>query len=143
MAITVLEIRTPGRGLVEVTDEVRRIVDRSGVREGLVVLFLQHTSASLVIHENAAPSAAADLEAYFDRLVPDGDPSYRHSAEGPDDMPAHIRTVLTRTSESIPVAEGRLLLGTWQGVFVFEHRRSPQRRRLVVQVLPAASPKEE
>ncbi len=138
MSVTAIEIRTPGRALVEVTDEVRRLVRTSGVREGLCCLFLRHTSASLVIHENADPSATSDLLAFFERLVPDGDPAYAHTAEGPDDMPAHLRTVLTRSAEVVPITDGELALGRWQGLFVFEHRRSPQRRRLLIQILAAA-----
>ncbi len=126
---------TPQRaGLLEITDEVAEVVSEAGVRAGLCHLFVQHTSASLVIQENADPSARADLEAYFARLAPEGDPAYTHTTEGPDDMPAHLRAALTHTSETVPVVEGRLGLGTWQGIYLFEHRRRPSRRRVVVTV---------
>ena len=130
-----LEIRTPGRGLHEVTDEVAAVVARSGVATGLCVVFCPHTSASLVLTENAAPSARADLLAWLARIAPDGDPRYAHDAEGDDDMAAHLRSAVTRSSETIPVAGGRLGLGTWQGIFLAEHRTAPHRRRLVVHVL--------
>jgi secondary thiamine-phosphate synthase enzyme len=129
-----LDVATKGRGLVEVTDEVGRVVERSGVRTGLCVVFCAHTSASLAILENASPDAARDFLAWLGRLAPDGDPRYTHDAEGPDDMPAHLRSAITRTSEAIPVADGRLALGTWQGVFLVEHRLAPHRRRLRVHV---------
>lgn len=130
-----LEIRTPGRGLHEVTDEVAAVVARSGVTTGLCVVFCPHTSASLVLTENADPSARADLLAWLARIAPDGDPRYAHDAEGDDDMAAHLRSAVTRSSETIPVAGGRLGLGTWQGIFLAEHRTAPHRRRLVVHVL--------
>ena len=130
-----LEIRTPGRGLHEVTDEVAAVVARSGVATGLCVVFCPHTSASLVLTENADPSARADLLAWLARIAPDGDPRYAHDAEGDDDMAAHLRSAVTRSSETIPVTGGRLALGTWQGIFLAEHRTSPHRRRLVVHVL--------
>lgn len=129
-----LELRTPGRGLHEVTGEVAAVVARSGVETGLCVVFCPHTSASLVLSENADPSARADLLAWLSRLAPDGDPRYAHDAEGDDDMAAHLRSAVTRSSETIPVAGGRLALGTWQGIFLAEHRTSPHRRRLVVHV---------
>ncbi len=128
-----LEVRTR-RGLNEVTQEVVAVVGRAGVRTGLCTVFIRHTSASLVIQENAAPSAARDLETFMTRLAPDGDARYTHTSEGPDDMPAHIRAAVTKTSESIPVVDGRLALGTWQGLLVFEHRSRPHTRRLVVHV---------
>ena len=127
-----LEVRTSGRGLRNITRDVAAVVQRSGQRAGNVVVFCQHTSCSLVMMENAAPSAQRDLEAYFERLAPDGDPRYSHDAEGPDDMTAHLRMALTRTSETIPFADGRLLLGTWQGIFLWEHRTAPHRRTLIV-----------
>lgn len=130
-----LEIRTPGRGLHEVTDEVAAVVARSGVATGLCIVFCPHTSASLVLTENADPSARADLLAWLARIAPDGDPRYAHDAEGDDDMAAHLRSAVTRSSETIPVAGGRLGLGTWQGIFLAEHRTAPHRRRLVVHVL--------
>ncbi len=129
-----LELKTPGRGLHEVTDEVAAVVAASGVATGLCVVFCPHTSASLVLQENADPSARADLLAWLARLAPDGDPRYRHDAEGDDDMAAHLRSSVTRSSETIPVSGGRLALGTWQGLFLAEHRTAPHRRRLVVHV---------
>ena len=129
-----LEVATPGRDLVDVTREVAGVVGRSGVTSGLCVVFCQHTSASLVIQENADPTARADLLAWLERLAPDGDPRYRHDAEGPDDMPAHLRAAVTKTSETIPVVGGRLGLGTWQGLYLAEHRQHGHRRRLVVHV---------
>jgi len=123
------------RGLVDVTREVQRIVLASAVSEGLCTVFLRHTSASLVIQENADPAVCHDLERFLSRLVPDGDPLFTHVAEGDDDMPAHVKTALTRSSESIPVQDGVLALGTWQGIYVWEHRDGRHRRELVVQVL--------
>jgi secondary thiamine-phosphate synthase enzyme len=131
----ILELRTSGRGLREITREVAAMVKRSGLRTGNAVVFCQHTSSSLVIMENADPTAIADLESYLERLAPDGDRRYTHDAEGPDDMSAHLRMTLTRTSETIPFAEGRLLLGTWQGIFLWEHRTSPHTRSIVVSVV--------
>lgn len=130
----VLEVAPRGRGLLEITAEVAEVVVAAGVRAGLCHLFVQHTSASLLIQENADPSARADLEAFFARLAPEGDPAYTHTAEGVDDMPAHLRAALTQVSEQVPVVSGRLALGTWQGIYLFEHRRRPGRRRVVVTV---------
>jgi secondary thiamine-phosphate synthase enzyme len=130
----ILEVPTPGRGLHDVTSRVAAEVARSGVADGLCHLFLQHTSASLLITENADPDVLADLLAWFARQAPDGDPRYLHDAEGPDDMSAHIRAAITPTSLVIPVLGGRLALGTWQGIYLFEHRTSPHRRRIVVTV---------
>ncbi|AFE03886.1 hypothetical protein COCOR_01127 [Corallococcus coralloides DSM 2259] len=130
-----LTVSTRGRGLVDITGEVRKAVKGTGIREGLCTLFLHHTSASLIIGENADPVVQRDLEAFFSRLVKDGDPLFQHDAEGPDDMPAHVRTVLTQVSLSIPVKDGEADLGTWQGVYVWEHRTSPHRRRVTVSVL--------
>jgi len=130
-----LEVRTPGRGLHEVTGAVAEVVARSGVATGLCVVFCPHTSASLVLSENADPSARADLLAWLGRLAPDGDPRYAHDAEGDDDMAAHLRSAVTRSSETVPVSGGRLALGTWQGIYLAEHRTSPHRRSLVVHVL--------
>ena len=124
----------PGRGLHEVTASVSAVVARSGVTTGLCVVFCPHTSASLLLQENADPSARADLLAFFARLAPDGDPRYSHDTEGPDDMAAHLRGAVTRSSETIPVSGGRLALGTWQGIYLAEHRTSPHRRSLVVHV---------
>jgi secondary thiamine-phosphate synthase enzyme len=128
-------IQTRGKGTYEITDAIAQILRDSGVRTGTVTVFVQHTSASLVIYENADPSARVDLHAFFERLVPEGADYFIHTAEGPDDMPSHLRMVLTRTSEVIPVAQGALQLGTWQGVFLFEHRRAPHLRTIVVSVL--------
>jgi secondary thiamine-phosphate synthase enzyme len=130
-----LHLRTRGRGLRDLTDDVAAVIKRSGLRLGNAVVFCQHTSCSLVIMENADPSAQADLEAYFERIAPDGDPRYSHDAEGPDDMSAHLRMALTRTSETIPFSDGHMLLGTWQGVYLWEHRTSPHSRSILVSVL--------
>ncbi|MBK1882648.1 YjbQ family protein [Luteolibacter pohnpeiensis] len=129
-----LTIRTRGKGTFEITDEVAAIVARSGIQTGTVTVFVCHTSASLVIMENADPSARRDLEAFFDHLVPEDTPYFIHTLEGPDDMPSHIRMALTRTSEVIPIISGRMTLGTWQGIFLFEHRRIPHTRKIVVAV---------
>lgn len=130
-----LELRTPGRGLHDVTASVAAVVARSGVTTGLCVVFCPHTSASLLLQENADPSARADLLDFLARLAPDGDPRYSHDTEGDDDMAAHLRAAVTRSSETIPVSGGRLALGTWQGIYLAEHRTSPHRRSLVVHVL--------
>jgi len=129
-----LDIATHGRGLVEFTRDLDAVVRRSGVTTGLAVVFCRHTSASLVIQENADPSAADDLVAWFARIAPDGDPAYTHTLEGPDDMPSHLRSAVTKTSETIPISQGRLALGTWQGLFLFEHRTSAHVRSIVVHV---------
>jgi secondary thiamine-phosphate synthase enzyme len=129
-----LEVRTHGKGLYEVTGEVQEVVRGSGISEGLCTVMIQHTSASLTIQENADPSARKDLEAWMERHVPEGDPHFTHTAEGPDDMPSHIRAALTAATLSIPVAGGRLALGTWQGIYVWEHRRRAHTRRCVVHV---------
>jgi secondary thiamine-phosphate synthase enzyme len=128
-------IRTHGKGTIEITSEVADIVRRSGVATGTATVFVRHTSASLVIMENADPSARRDLEVFFEKLVPEDMPWFEHTLEGPDDMPSHIRMALTRTAESIPVIEGHLCLGTWQGIFLFEHRRAPHRRDIAVSVV--------
>jgi len=127
-------VPTRGKGTYEITEEIRRIVRASGIRTGTVTVFLQHTSASLVIYENADSSAREDLHAWFEKLVPENDPDYVHTFEGPDDTTSHLRMALTRTSEVIPVINGSPALGTWQGVFVFEHRRAAHRRMVVVSV---------
>ena len=129
-----MTLETPGRGLVDVTARVARIVRDAGITTGLCVVFCRHTSCSLVIQENADPSARRDLEAWLERLAPEGDPRYTHTAEGPDDMPSHLRAAVTRTSETIPVVDGDLALGTWQGLFLAEHRAQPHRRTLLVHV---------
>jgi secondary thiamine-phosphate synthase enzyme len=125
---------TPGQGLHEITGEVVSQVSKAGIQEGLCTVFVRHTSASLVIQENADPSAKRDLERWLNRLVPEGDPFYSHDAEGPDDMPSHLKAALTATSLSIPLVEGKLALGTWQGIYLWEHRRRGSRRELVVHV---------
>ena len=125
------------RGLTMITDEVRRAVDAAGVDQGLCTVFIRHTSASLLIQENADPDVCNDLEAFLSRLVKDGDPLFTHVAEGPDDMPSHVKAALTRTSESIPISGGRLMLGTWQGIYVWEHRQGRNEREVLVQVLGA------
>jgi secondary thiamine-phosphate synthase enzyme len=130
-----LTIATRGRGTIEVTDEVRRIVRAAGIERGLCTVFVHHTSASLILCENADPDVRRDLERFFARLVLDGDPLFRHTAEGPDDMPAHVRTVLTQTSLTMPIAAGDLDLGTWQGIFLWEHRTAGHRRRITVSVV--------
>jgi len=129
-----LEVGTHGRGSYEITSAVQAVARRAGVRTGLCHVFIHHTSASLMLCENADPSVRADLEAFMQRLVPDGDPLFGHTLEGPDDMPAHVRTVLTDTSLTLPVNQGACLLGTWQGVFVWEHRDMSHRRRITVTV---------
>ncbi len=128
-------VRTNGKKTYEITGEVCRIVAESGVRTGTATIFVQHTSCSLCIMENADPSARTDLHNYFDRLAPEDEPYFIHTCEGPDDMPSHIRMVLTGCSEVIPVMEGNLTLGTWQGLFLFEHRRAPHNRRISVSVV--------
>jgi secondary thiamine-phosphate synthase enzyme len=128
-------VKTHGKGTTEITREVAGIVARSGVRTGNVTVFVRHTSASLVIMENADPTARRDLELFFDKLVPENTPWFVHTQEGPDDMPSHIRMALTRTSEVIPIMDGRMMLGTWQGIFLFEHRRDPHRREVAVSVI--------
>jgi secondary thiamine-phosphate synthase enzyme len=130
--IRALSIKVPGKGLHEITGQVHAVITGSGVREGLCTLFLRHTSASLVIQENADPAARRDLERWLDRLVPEGDPLYTHTEEGPDDMPAHIKAALTATSLSIPLLDGALGLGRWQGIYLWEHRRYPSHRHLLV-----------
>lgn len=130
-----IEVRTKGRGTQEITDAVQRAVQESGVARGLCTVFIHHTSASLVISENADPDVQRDLDAFFARLAPDGDPLFTHTAEGPDDMPSHVRAALTQTSIAIPVAGGRCDLGTWQGIFVWEHRRAGHARRVSVTVV--------
>ncbi len=127
-------IDTHGKGTIEITTEVGTILAASRIRTGTITVFVRHTSASLVIMENADPSARRDLEKFFDHLVPENTPYFIHTLEGPDDMPSHIRMALTRTSEVIPVINGRMALGTWQGIFLFEHRRSPHRRQIAVAV---------
>ena len=130
-----LTLETSGRGLVEFTQQVVAAVREAGVSDGLCTVFVRHTSASLTIQENADPSARHDLENWLTRLVPEEDPSFTHTAEGPDDMPSHIKAALTATSLTIPIIDGQLALGTWQGVFLWEHRRAAHTRRVVIQVM--------
>jgi secondary thiamine-phosphate synthase enzyme len=132
--VTRVEIRTSGQGLVEFTDRIEDVVSSARVREGLCTVMVQHTSASLTIQENADPSARRDLEDWLDRLVPEDDPRFTHTQEGPDDMPSHIKAALTATTLSIPIRDGRLALGTWQGIFLWEHRRRGSTRYCVVHV---------
>lgn len=132
--IDTLQFETRGQGLSDITARVQAVVAQSGVRQGLCTVFVQHTSASLVVQENADPAVQRDLQAWLSRLVPEGDALYTHVEEGPDDMPAHVKAALTQTSIGIPVIGGRLALGTWQGLYLWEHRRAPHRRRVVVVV---------
>lgn len=132
---TILEFATSGRGTREITDEVARVVAQSGVQCGIAHVFVQHTSCSLTITENADRDVRRDLETVLARLAPDGDPAYRHDTEGPDDMAAHARSVLTDTALTVPIGGGRLLLGTWQGIYLWEHRTCPHQRRVVVTIL--------
>ncbi len=128
-------ITASGKGTYEITDKIEAIVRESEVENGVVTVFTQHTSCSLIVMENADPTARRDLEEFFDRLVPENADYFEHDAEGADDMPSHIRMVLTRTSETIPIVDGRIQLGTWQGIFLFEHRRASHRRKIVVTVM--------
>lgn len=129
-----LSVQTRGQGLHEITGEIKAIVDESGIESGLCTVFIQHTSASLTIQENADPSAREDLESWINRLVKENDPLFTHKAEGPDDMPSHIKAALTATTLTIPVIDGRLALGRWQGIFVWEHRRRSYERTLVIHI---------
>ena len=130
-----LAFATTGRGTRDITDDVARAVRQSGVQTGLAHVFVQHTSCSLTITENADPNVRRDLETIIGRLTPDGDRAYRHDTEGPDDMAAHARTMLTETSLTVPIGGGRLLLGTWQGIYLWEHRTAPHRRKVVVTII--------
>ena len=129
-----LEVRTDGKGLYEITDEIESKIDKCRIQNGTVTVFVQHTSCSIVIMENADPTARRDLEEFFDRLVPEDADYFTHDAEGSDDMPSHIRMILTRTSETVPILDGKMQLGTWQGIFLFEGRRAPLRRKLFLTV---------
>ena len=131
----VFTVTTRGKGTYEISDEVAAIVRESGVKNGLATVFVRHTSCSLIVMENADPSAREDLHAYFDRLVPEDEPYFVHTCEGPDDMPSHIRMVLTDVDKNVPIVDGQLVLGTWQGLFLFEHRRAPHSRRIAVSVI--------
>ena len=130
-----LEVRTNGKNLYEITDDVQSKVGNRGVRNGTVTIFIQHTSCSIVVMENADPTARRDLENFFDRLVPEDADYFTHDSEGSDDMPSHIRMVLTHTSETIPIVDGKMQLGTWQGIFLFEHRRAPHRRKIFMTII--------
>ena len=130
-----LELRTRGKGLSEITDDVQSKIEKSGVQNGTVTVFIQHTSCSIVIMENADPTARRDLEQFFDRLVPEDADYFTHDSEGSDDMPSHIRMVLTHTSETVPIVDGKMQLGTWQGIFLFEHRRAPHRRKIFMTII--------
>jgi secondary thiamine-phosphate synthase enzyme len=136
-ATALLSIRTERQGLLEITDRIYKWTDVQAVKEGLLTIFCRHTSASLLIQENAAPAVRSDLEAYFARLAPEDPSAYTHDDEGPDDMPAHIRTALTQVTLTIPLIDGRLTLGTWQGIYLFEHRRRPHARTLALHLLGA------
>jgi secondary thiamine-phosphate synthase enzyme len=127
-------VATRGKGTTEITAQVERAVEESGVRQGTATVFVAHTSASLVIFENADPTARQDLHRFFEELVPEDHPGFVHTLEGPDDMTSHLRMALTRTSEVIPIAQGRLVLGTWQGIYLFEHRRAPHQRTVWVNI---------
>jgi secondary thiamine-phosphate synthase enzyme len=129
-----IEVATDGRGMVELSDKIRTIVSGSGIETGVCQIFVHHTSASLMLTENADPDVRRDLEAFMSRTVPDGDPLYRHTLEGPDDMSAHVRSVLTQSGLSVPVGDGRCLLGTWQGIYLWEHRTAGHTRRVTVTV---------
>jgi len=130
-----LTVRSTGRGFYEITGHVAGMIERSGFQQGLATLHLLHTSASLLIQENADPEVRRDLERFFARLAPDGDPLFRHTAEGDDDMPAHVRTALTAVNLSVPIVAGRLALGTWQGIYVWEHRSHPHTRQITIHLL--------
>ena len=128
-------VSTKGKGTYEITDQVARAIEESGVRDGTVTVFVRHTSCSLIIMENADPSARRDLEKFFEQLVPEDTSWFEHTAEGADDSTSHIRSILTRSSEVIPIAGGRMQLGTWQGIFLFEHRRAAHRRQIALSIL--------
>ena len=132
----IVEIETKGRGTYDVTARARKVVAASGVTTGLCTVFCRHTSASLVIQENADPSVRRDMEAWMAKVAPEDPTAYEHDAEGPDDMPSHLRAVMTRTSESVPVHRGKLALGTWQAIYLWEHRRKAGERQIVVNLLP-------
>jgi secondary thiamine-phosphate synthase enzyme len=134
-AVHPLHVASRGRGLIEITATVREWVDKQQIGTGLLTLFCRHTSASLVIQENADPDVRADLQTFFERLAPEDSQRYRHNTEEPDDMPAHLRAALTQSQLSIPIMEGKLMLGTWQGIYLFEHRRNPHRREIVLHLI--------
>jgi secondary thiamine-phosphate synthase enzyme len=130
-----LEVRTGGKGTYEITDDIQAKIDKRGLRNGTVTVFVQHTSCSVILMENADPTARRDLEEFFNQIVPEDADYFTHGSEGSDDMPSHIRMVLTRTSETIPVVDGKMHLGTWQGIFLFEHRRAPHRRKIWITII--------
>jgi secondary thiamine-phosphate synthase enzyme len=130
-----LQVRTHGKGTYEITDQVQSMVTKHKISAGILTVFVRHTSCSLLLMENAAPAARRDLERFFDQLVPEDGKNYEHNDEGPDDMPAHIRMALTRTSETIPISSGKLQLGTWQGIFLFEHRCAPHTRHVQLTII--------
>ncbi|WP_456449115.1 secondary thiamine-phosphate synthase enzyme YjbQ [Thiolapillus sp.] len=130
-----LEIRTPGRGTMNISQEVAAVVSRAGIQTGICHVFVRHTSASLILCENADPLVHQDLEAFLADTVPDGSPLFRHTAEGPDDMPAHVRSILTNMDLTLPISQGRLVLGTWQGIYLYEHRSMSHHRRIVITAL--------
>ena len=130
-----LEVRTHGKALYEITDDVQSKIDKCGIQNGTITIFVQHTSCSIIVMENADSSARRDLEEFFDRLVPEDADYITHDSEGSDDMPSHIRTVLTRVSETVPIVDGKMQLGTWQGIFLFEHRRAPHRREIALTII--------
>jgi secondary thiamine-phosphate synthase enzyme len=130
-----LEVRTKGKGLYEITGDVQAKINARGIRNGTVTMFVQHTSCSVVIMENADPTARRDLEEFFERLVPENADYFTHNSEGGDDMPSHIKMALTRTSETVPIVDGEMQLGTWQGIFLFEHRRAPHRRKIFITII--------
>jgi secondary thiamine-phosphate synthase enzyme len=130
-----LEMRTDGKGLYEISNNIESMINKRGLRDGVVTVFVQHTSCSIVIMENADPTARRDLEEFFNRVVPEDADYFTHDSEGSDDMPSHIRMVLTHTSETVPIMDGKMQLGTWQGVFLFEHRRAPHRRKIFITVI--------
>ena len=129
-----LTVSTRGRGTYDISGDVAKIVTSSGVKNGLCNVFVQHTSASLMLCENADPTVRSDLESFMSRIVPDGDPLFQHTTEGPDDMPAHVRSVLTQSGLTVPIGDGRCVLGTWQGIYLWEHRKAPNRRRVTITV---------
>jgi len=138
-AQTILQVKARRPGLLEFTDEVRRWIGQQGISSGLLTLFCRHTSASLLIQENAAPAVRRDLEKFFDELAPEGAGLYEHDDEGPDDMPAHLKAALTQVQLSVPVMDGKLMLGTWQGIYLFEHREHPSQREIVLHLTGTAS----
>jgi secondary thiamine-phosphate synthase enzyme len=130
-----LEVRTNGKGTYEISDDIQEKIDKCGLRSGLVTVFVQHTSCSLIVMENADPTARKDLEEFFERLVPEDSDYFVHTSEGGDDSTSHIRMVLTRTSETVPIVDGKMQLGTWQGIFLFEHRRAAHRRKILITIV--------